>query len=50
MAARSPKGASEEEALDFVAQILEHTPVQDASARDSLQTFIGGKGERAPLL
>ena len=39
------KGASEEEALDFVAQILEHTPVQDASARDSLQTFIGGKGD-----
>ena len=39
------KGASEEEALDFVAQILEHTPVQDASARDSLQTFVGGKGD-----
>jgi sulfate transport system substrate-binding protein len=39
------QGKSEEEALDFVRQILEHTPVQDASARDSLQTFIGGKGD-----
>jgi sulfate/thiosulfate transport system substrate-binding protein len=39
------QGKSEDEALDFVAQILEHTPVQDASARDSLQTFIGGKGD-----
>jgi sulfate transport system substrate-binding protein len=39
------QGKSEEEALAFVQQILEHTPVQDASARDSLQTFIGGKGD-----
>ena len=39
------QGKSEEEALGFVQQILEHTPVQDASARDSLQTFIGGKGD-----
>ena len=39
------KGSSEEEALGFVQQILEHTPVQDASARDSLQTFVGGKGD-----
>jgi sulfate/thiosulfate-binding protein len=39
------QGRSESEALDFVAQVLEHTPVQDASARDALQTFIGGKGD-----
>ena len=39
------QGKSEEEALDFVQQVLEHTPVQDASARDALQTFIGGKGD-----
>jgi sulfate/thiosulfate transport system substrate-binding protein len=39
------QGKSEDEALDFVAQILENTPVQDASARDALQTFIGGKGD-----
>ncbi|HEX2128670.1 MAG TPA: sulfate ABC transporter substrate-binding protein, partial [Solirubrobacterales bacterium] len=39
------QGASEEEALEFVRQVLENTPVQDASARDALQTFIGGKGD-----
>jgi sulfate transport system substrate-binding protein len=39
------QGKSEEEALEFVAQVLENTPVQDASARDALQTFIGGKGD-----
>jgi sulfate/thiosulfate-binding protein len=39
------QGRSEEEALEFVAQVLENTPVQDASARDALQTFIGGKGD-----
>jgi len=39
------QGKSEDEALDFIAQVLENTPVQDASARDALQTFIGGKGD-----
>jgi sulfate/thiosulfate transport system substrate-binding protein len=39
------QGASEEEALDFVAQILEYTSVLDDSARDSLQTFASGKGD-----
>ncbi len=39
------QGKSEDEALDFVAQVLENTPVQDASARDALQTFVGGKGD-----
>jgi sulfate/thiosulfate transport system substrate-binding protein len=39
------QGRSEDEALDFVAKVLENTPVQDASARDSLQTFLGGKGD-----
>ena len=43
--AQLEQGKSEEEALDFVKQILENTPVQDASARDSLQTFVGGKGD-----
>lgn len=39
------QGSSEDEALDFVGQVLANTPVQDASARDALQTFIGGKGD-----
>ncbi len=39
------QGASEDEALDFVAQIIENTSVLDDSARDSLQTFATGKGD-----
>jgi sulfate transport system substrate-binding protein len=38
-------GASEGEALEFVKGVLENTVVQDASARDSLNTFIGGQGD-----
>ena len=44
-AARSTRASRPEEALAFVQTILENTPVQDASARDALQTFIGGKGD-----
>jgi sulfate transport system substrate-binding protein len=40
-------GASEEEALQFVEDVLANTVVQDASARDSLQTFLGGQGDVA---
>ena len=43
--AQLEQGKSEEEALDFLKQILENTSVQDASARDALQTFVGGKGD-----
>ena len=39
------KGASEEEALEYVKQLLENTPVQDKSASDALATFTGGKGD-----
>jgi sulfate transport system substrate-binding protein len=39
------KGASEEEALDYVKRLLENTPVQDKSASDALATFTGGKGD-----
>ncbi|MGH2961983.1 MAG: sulfate ABC transporter substrate-binding protein [Solirubrobacterales bacterium] len=38
-------GASEQEALDFVAQIIESTSVLDDSARDSVRTFASGKGD-----
>ncbi len=43
--AQLEQGKSEEEGLDFLKQILENTSVQDASARDALQTFVGGKGD-----
>jgi sulfate transport system substrate-binding protein len=38
-------GRSEDEALDFVERLLKNVPVQDKSARESLQTFTGGKGD-----
>jgi sulfate transport system substrate-binding protein len=39
------QGKSDQEALDFVKEVLANTTVQDDSARDSLQTFAGGKGD-----
>jgi sulfate transport system substrate-binding protein len=39
------QGASEEEALEYVKQLLENVPVQDKSASDALATFTGGKGD-----
>jgi sulfate transport system substrate-binding protein len=38
-------GKSPEEALEFVKTIIDKTSVQDDSARDSLATFQGGKGD-----
>jgi sulfate transport system substrate-binding protein len=39
------EGASEEEGLQYVADLLGNVPVQDESARDALGTFLGGKGD-----
>jgi sulfate/thiosulfate-binding protein len=38
-------GATEQEALDYVKDLLSNVPVQDKSARESLQTFSSGKGD-----
>jgi sulfate transport system substrate-binding protein len=38
-------GKTPAEALDFVKQVIQNTSVQDNSARDSLTTFQGGKGD-----
>jgi sulfate/thiosulfate-binding protein len=38
-------GKSEDEAKEFLAQLFEHVPVLDKSARESLQTFASGKGD-----
>jgi sulfate/thiosulfate-binding protein len=43
--AQLAKGKSPDEALDYLEQLLKHTPVQDKSARESLATFSGGKGD-----
>jgi sulfate/thiosulfate transport system substrate-binding protein len=38
-------GKSHEEAVEFLLQLLSNTAVQDKSAREALQTFVGGKGD-----
>lgn len=44
--ARLEQGESEAEAIDYLRELfLEHVPVQDKSARESLQTFSAGKGD-----
>jgi sulfate transport system substrate-binding protein len=43
--AQIAQGKSPDEALGFLKQVLQHTPVQDKSARESLATFAGGKGD-----
>jgi sulfate/thiosulfate-binding protein len=43
--AQIEEGKSEQEALEYLDQLLSQTPVQDKSAREALQTFVGGKGD-----
>lgn len=43
--AQLEQGASEEEAIQYLRDLFAHVPVQDKSARESLQTFSGGKGD-----
>jgi sulfate/thiosulfate transport system substrate-binding protein len=38
-------GKTPDQALAYLGALLEHTPVQDKSAREALQTFVGGKGD-----
>jgi sulfate transport system substrate-binding protein len=39
------EGRSTDEGLQFLTDLLENVSVQDESARDSLGTFLGGKGD-----
>jgi sulfate/thiosulfate-binding protein len=43
--AKRQAGASHDDAVAFVTELFEHVSVQDKSARDALQTFVGGKGD-----
>src|SRR5437763_211812 len=43
--AKSNKGADRPAGLSYLAALLRNVPVQDTSARASLQTFTGGKGD-----
>jgi len=38
-------GRSEQQAEDYLRQLFKNVPVQDKSAREALQTFVGGKGD-----
>ena len=39
------QGKTQEQAVEFLRGLLANTPVQDKSARESLQTFSAGKGD-----
>ena len=43
--AQIEQGKSEEEAVAYLRQLFAHVPVLDKSARESLATFAGGKGD-----
>jgi sulfate/thiosulfate transport system substrate-binding protein len=38
-------GKTPEQAADYLLELFRHVPVQDKSAREALQTFVGGKGD-----
>lgn len=43
--AQRERGSSDEEALGYIGDLLANVSVQDKSARESLQTFINGRGD-----
>jgi sulfate/thiosulfate transport system substrate-binding protein len=43
--AQLEQGESEEQAVDYLRRLFANVSVQDKSARESLQTFTGGKGD-----
>jgi sulfate transport system substrate-binding protein len=43
--AQVEQGKSKDEAVEYLRRLFHNVPVQDKSARESLQTFAGGKGD-----
>jgi sulfate/thiosulfate-binding protein len=43
--AQLEQGKTHDEAVDYLGELFHHVSVQDKSARESLQTFAGGKGD-----
>ena len=43
--AQLERGRSEQEATDYLRRLFHNVSVQDKSAREALQTFVGGKGD-----
>jgi sulfate/thiosulfate-binding protein len=43
--AQLQRGKTPEQAAAYLLELFRHVPVQDKSAREALQTFLGGKGD-----
>jgi sulfate/thiosulfate transport system substrate-binding protein len=43
--AQRKQGKTHEQAVEYLGELFKHVSVQDKSARESLQTFTGGKGD-----
>ncbi len=43
--AQLKQGKTHEQAVEYLGELFKHVSVQDKSARESLQTFTGGKGD-----
>jgi sulfate/thiosulfate transport system substrate-binding protein len=43
--AQLEQGKTPEQANDYLLRLFENVPVQDKSAREAIQTFVGGKGD-----
>jgi sulfate/thiosulfate transport system substrate-binding protein len=43
--AQLEQGKSKQEAVEYLRDLFANVPVQDKSAREALQTFVGGKGD-----
>jgi sulfate/thiosulfate transport system substrate-binding protein len=43
--AQTEQGRTHEQAVDYLRRLFENVPVQDKSAREAIQTFVGGKGD-----
>ncbi len=43
--AQLEQGRTPEQANDYLLRLFENVPVQDKSAREAIQTFVGGKGD-----
>jgi sulfate/thiosulfate transport system substrate-binding protein len=43
--AQIERGSTHEQAVDYLQRLFQNVPVQDKSAREAIQTFVGGKGD-----
>jgi sulfate/thiosulfate transport system substrate-binding protein len=43
--AQVERGRTHEQAVEYLRKLFENVPVQDKSAREAIQTFVGGKGD-----